>query len=137
MLRLKGSTDLSHIQIIKKAGGKLSESYLDEGFILDKKFGVNQPKRLENVKIMVANTAMDTDKIKIFGARVKVNIGFTGRYMAFAKSITGRQYGQACRVRKGRAGKDAPKGREDQVTWYQLLVSYSADCKDCKTNNYI
>ncbi|EEH16499.2 T-complex protein 1 subunit beta [Paracoccidioides brasiliensis Pb03] len=72
VLRLKGSTDLSHIQIIKKAGGKLSDSYLDEGFILDKKIGVNQPKRLENAKILVANTAMDTDKIKIFGARVKV-----------------------------------------------------------------
>lgn len=77
MLRLKGSTDLSHIQIIKKAGGKLSDSYLDEGFILDKKFGVNQPKRVENAKILVANTAMDTDKIKIFGARVKVNISST------------------------------------------------------------
>lgn len=72
VLRLKGSTDLSHIQIIKKAGGKLSDSYLDEGFILDKKIGVNQPKRLENAKILVANTAMDTDKVKIFGARVKV-----------------------------------------------------------------
>ncbi|KAI5290853.1 T-complex protein 1 subunit beta, partial [Ascosphaera aggregata] len=73
VLRLKGSTDLSHIQIIKKAGGKLSDSYLDEGFILDKKIGVNQPKRLTNAKILVANTAMDTDKIKIFGARVKVD----------------------------------------------------------------
>lgn len=72
VLRLKGSTDLSSIQVIKKAGGKLSDSYLDEGFILDKKIGVNQPKRLENAKILVANTAMDTDKIKIFGARVKV-----------------------------------------------------------------
>lgn len=72
VLRLKGSIDLSHIQIIKKAGGKLSDSYLDEGFILDKRIGVNQPKRLENAKILVANTAMDTDKIKIFGARVKV-----------------------------------------------------------------
>ncbi|KAG8525362.1 T-complex protein 1 subunit beta [Bacidia gigantensis] len=59
VLRLKGSTDLSHIQIIKKSGGKLSDSYLDEG--------------LENAKILVANTAMDTDKIKIFGARVKVD----------------------------------------------------------------
>ncbi|KAJ9630503.1 T-complex protein 1 subunit beta [Taxawa tesnikishii (nom. ined.)] len=73
VLRMKGSTDLSHIQIIKKAGGKLSDSYLDEGFILDKKIGVNQPKRLENAKILVANTAMDTDKVKIFGARVKVD----------------------------------------------------------------
>ena len=70
--RMKGSTDLTHIQIIKKAGGKLSESYLDSGFILDKKFGVNQPKRIENAKILVANTSMDTDKVKIFGARVKV-----------------------------------------------------------------
>ena len=72
VLRMRGSTDLSHIQIIKKAGGKLNDSYLDEGFILDKRIGVNQPKRLEKAKILVANTAMDTDKIKIFGARVKV-----------------------------------------------------------------
>jgi T-complex protein 1 subunit beta len=72
VLRLKGSSDLSHIQIIKKAGGKLNDSYLDEGFILDKKIGVNQPKRLEKAKILVANTAMDTDKVKIFGARVSV-----------------------------------------------------------------
>lgn len=58
VLRLKGSTDLSHIQIIKKAGGKLNDSYLDEGFILDKRIGVNQPKRLENARILVANTGM-------------------------------------------------------------------------------
>jgi T-complex protein 1 subunit beta len=73
VLRLDGSPDLSRIQIIKKAGGKLKDSYLDSGFILDKRFGVNQPKRITNAKILVANTAMDTDKIKIFGARVKVD----------------------------------------------------------------
>ena len=73
VLRLKTSSDLSHIQIIKKAGGKLSDSYLDEGFILDKKIGVNQPKRLEKAKILVANTSMDTDKVKIFGASLKVS----------------------------------------------------------------
>lgn len=73
VLRMRGSTDLTHIQIIKKAGGKLRDSYLDPGFILDKRFGVNQPRRIENAKIMVANTGMDTDKIKIFGARVKVD----------------------------------------------------------------
>ncbi|RPB24863.1 T-complex protein 1 subunit beta [Terfezia boudieri ATCC MYA-4762] len=72
VLRLKGSTNLNNIQIIKKAGGKLRDSYLDEGFILDKRIGTNHPKRLENAKILVANTAMDTDKVKIFGARVRV-----------------------------------------------------------------
>lgn len=73
VLRLKGSTDLDHIQIIKKQGGKLTDSYLDEGFILDKKIGVNCPHRMKGAKILIANTPMDTDKIKIFGARVKVD----------------------------------------------------------------
>ena len=56
VLRLKGSTNLNNIQIIKKAGGKLLDSYLDEGFILDKRIGLNQPKRLEKARILVANT---------------------------------------------------------------------------------
>ncbi|KAG9016998.1 T-complex protein 1 subunit beta [Tulasnella sp. JGI-2019a] len=73
VLRLQGSTDLEHIQIIKKVGGKLTDSYLDEGFILDKSISVQCPKRLEKAKILIANTSMDTDKIKIFGARVKVD----------------------------------------------------------------
>ncbi|KAJ5072065.1 t-complex protein 1 subunit beta [Anaeramoeba ignava] len=73
VLRLKGSTNLESIQILKKKGGSLKDSYIEEGFILDKKIGVGQPKRLENAKIMVANTPMDTDKIKIFGTTVKVD----------------------------------------------------------------
>ena len=73
VLRLKGSGNLEAIQIIKKTGGSLRDSYLDEGFILDKKIGVGQPKRIENARILVANTPMDTDKIKIYGARVKVD----------------------------------------------------------------
>lgn len=72
VLRLKGSTDLEHIQIIKKVGGKLTDSYLDEGelletwilqcnsscsgFILDKQIATNSPKRIENAKILIANT---------------------------------------------------------------------------------
>lgn len=73
VLRLKGSCNLDAIQIIKKLGGSLADSYLDEGFLLDKKVGVNQPKRIENAKILIANTPMDTDKIKVFGSRVKVD----------------------------------------------------------------
>ncbi|XP_030070367.1 T-complex protein 1 subunit beta [Microcaecilia unicolor] len=73
VLRLKGSGNLDAIHVIKKLGGSLTESYLDEGFLLDKKIGVNQPKRIENAKILIANTGMDTDKIKIFGSRVRVD----------------------------------------------------------------
>ncbi len=34
---------------------------------------MGQPKRIENANILVANTSMDTDKIKIYGARVRVD----------------------------------------------------------------
>merc|ERR1719432_585721 len=73
VLRLKGSGNLDAIQIIKIPGGRLDESFLDEeGFLLNKKPGVRQPKRVENAKILIANTPMDTDKIKVFGSRVRV-----------------------------------------------------------------
>jgi hypothetical protein len=42
------------------------------GFLMNKAPGVHQPKKVENAKILIANTPMDTDKIKIFGSRVKV-----------------------------------------------------------------
>ncbi len=34
---------------------------------------MNQPKRLEKARILIANTAMDTDKIKVFGSKVRVD----------------------------------------------------------------
>lgn len=71
--RLEGSGNLDHIQIIKLPGGSLRSSYLEEGFLLEKSIGVGQPKRLENCKILLANTSMDTDKIKIYGSRVQVD----------------------------------------------------------------
>lgn len=73
VMRLKGSNNLDHIQVLKKAGGQLRDSYLENGFLLDKQIGVGQPHRVENAKILIANTSMDTDKIKIYGSRVKVD----------------------------------------------------------------
>ncbi len=73
VLRLKGSGNLEHIQIIKKLGGSLKDSYLDEGFLLAKEISLGCPLTKTNAKVMVANTPMDYDKIKIFGTRVKVN----------------------------------------------------------------
>merc|ERR1712012_812563 len=73
VLRLKSSGNLEAIQITKVKGGTLNESFLDEGFLLNKKPGVRQPKRIENAKILIGNTPMDTDKIKVFGSRVKVD----------------------------------------------------------------
>ncbi|KAF7248434.1 hypothetical protein EG68_09843 [Paragonimus skrjabini miyazakii] len=73
VMRLKGSGNLDAIQIIQKLGGTMTDSYLDEGFLLDKRPGVNQPKRVENAKILIANTPMDADKIKVFGSKIQVD----------------------------------------------------------------
>ncbi len=42
------------------------------GFLLNKAPGSHQPKKVENARILIANTPMDTDKIKVFGSRVRV-----------------------------------------------------------------
>eukprot|EP01065_Artemidia_motanka_P035467 TRINITY_DN4337_c0_g1_i1.p1 TRINITY_DN4337_c0_g1~~TRINITY_DN4337_c0_g1_i1.p1 ORF type:complete len:560 (+),score=227.27 TRINITY_DN4337_c0_g1_i1:115-1794(+) len=69
----KTARNLELISIMKKLGGTLEESTLEDGFLLDKKIGIGQPHTLKDCKVLVANTPMDTDKIKIFGARVKVD----------------------------------------------------------------
>jgi T-complex protein 1 subunit beta len=64
---------LDLIQIIKKLGGSLKDSFLDEGFLLEKEISFGSNTRKENPKILIANTPMDFDKIKIFGSRVKTD----------------------------------------------------------------
>merc|ERR1712028_128082 len=73
VLRLGGKPNLDYIQVIKKPGASLKDSFLEEGFILEMRIGQGMPKVLENCKVCVANCQMDTDKIKIYGARVKVD----------------------------------------------------------------
>jgi len=56
VMRLRGSGNLEAIQILKKLGGAMTDSYLEEGFLLNKKVGLNQPKKMENCKVLIANT---------------------------------------------------------------------------------
>lgn len=98
VLRLKGSTNLNNIQIIKIPGGKLSDSFLDEGFILEKKFGINQPKHVEDVSILIANTSMDTDKVKIFGA--KFNVDSTSKLAELEKAEKAKMKSKVDKIKK-------------------------------------
>jgi T-complex protein 1 subunit beta len=73
VLRLRGSGNLDYIKLIKKAGGTLKDSFLADGFILEKQITTGCPKVKENPKVLIANTPMDHDKIKIFGSKVRVD----------------------------------------------------------------
>jgi T-complex protein 1 subunit beta len=71
VLRLKGSTNLSYIQVIKKLGGSIKESFLCDGLILEKEISIGCKRSLKNCRILASNTPMDYDKIKIYGTRVR------------------------------------------------------------------
>lgn len=73
VMRFKSTPDLDHIKIIKKPGASLKESFLVDGLILEKSISTGCPKVKKNATILVANTSMDYDKIKIYGSRVKVD----------------------------------------------------------------
>lgn len=71
--RLRDPSRIDAISILKVTGGALRESELVDGLILQTEFGVGQPSKVEHAKILIANTAMDTDKIKITGAKIETD----------------------------------------------------------------
>ena len=73
VLRLKGSGNMDYIKIIKKAGGTLGDSFIADGMILEKTIAVGCNRKVENPRVLIANTPMDHDKIKIMGSKVKVD----------------------------------------------------------------
>ena len=73
VLRLQGCSNLDYIHIITSAGGSIRDSFLSDGFILQKSISVGCPRKLTNCNIICANTPMDYDKIKIYGTKVKVD----------------------------------------------------------------
>lgn len=73
VLRLHGSANMDYIKLIKKAGGTLGDSFLADGMILEKTISTGCAKTATNPRVMVANTPLDHDKIKIMGSKVKVD----------------------------------------------------------------
>jgi len=64
---------MDYIKLIKKAGGTLGDSFLADGMILEKTISTGCKRFAVGPKVMVANTPLDHDKIKIMGSKVKVD----------------------------------------------------------------
>ena len=73
VLRLKGSGNIDFIKLIKKPGGTLGDSFIADGMILEKQIATGCDRSKANPRVLVANTPMDHDKIKIMGSKVKVD----------------------------------------------------------------
>ena len=71
--RLRDPSRIDAISILKIPGGALRESEIVDGLILKCGFGIGQKTRVEDAQILIANTPMDTDKIKINGAKIETD----------------------------------------------------------------
>jgi T-complex protein 1 subunit beta len=71
--RLKDPSRIDAISIVKVTGGALRDSELVDGLILKCKFGIGQPQKIEDAHILIGNTSMDADKIKINGAKIETD----------------------------------------------------------------
>ena len=73
VLKLKHPNHINLIHIIKKLGSSADKSFLEDGLLLEKSFSKSNVKAINNPKVLVVNTNLDTDKVKIFGAKVTAN----------------------------------------------------------------
>lgn len=71
--RLKGDMNLDLLNIQKVPGATMKDSYVAPGFLLEKELPASSPNEIVNAKILLADTPMDADKIKIFGAKVRTD----------------------------------------------------------------
>ncbi|ORD94633.1 TCPB [Enterospora canceri] len=70
---LTGDIDLNLINIVKLKGD-LSESIWVDGLVIDKEIHFADDRtELTNPRVLVANTALDFDKIKIFSSKIEVD----------------------------------------------------------------
>ena len=82
----KWSTDIDNIQIIKKEGKSLLDTEIIRGIILDKEVvHVGMPKRVENAKIALVNTALEVKKTEI---RAEIRIRDPTQMKAFLDKET-------------------------------------------------
>ena len=68
-ITLQGSGNLDYIQLIKKPGGSLSDSFLEEGFVLNKSFGIGQvppPPSLPAPCSVFKQRAIDSSSLSFF-----------------------------------------------------------------------
>jgi len=66
------ATDIEMVNFVKIAEGEVSSSYVEEGILLECDIGPGQKTEMDSPRVLVVNTAMDTDKVKIFGAKASV-----------------------------------------------------------------
>jgi len=76
-----GTVDIKHINVQKKVGGKVEDSSIIEGMVIDKERGhPGMPKNIKNAKILLLNAALEYKKTEV---SAKINISRPDQVQAF------------------------------------------------------
>jgi len=71
VMRLKGSGNLDYIKIIKKAGGTLGDSFIADGFILEKSISTGCDKFKKNCRVWLLTPLWITIKSKLWELKLR------------------------------------------------------------------
>ena len=76
-----GTVDIGHVNVQKKVGGKVEDTDLIEGMVIDKERAhPGMPKSVKNAKILLLNAALEFKKTEV---NAKINISTPGQVQAF------------------------------------------------------
>jgi thermosome len=76
-----GTVDMGHVNIQKKVGGKVEDTELIEGMVIDKERAhPGMPQRVKNAKVLILNAALEYKKTEV---NAKINITRPDQVQAF------------------------------------------------------
>jgi chaperonin GroEL (HSP60 family) len=76
-----GTVDIKHVNVQKKVGGKVEDTELIEGMVIDKeRANPGMPKIVKNAKILILNAALEYKKTEV---NAKINITRPDQVQAF------------------------------------------------------
>ena len=76
-----GTVDIAHVNVQKKAGGKVEDTEIIEGMVIDKERAhPGMPRVVRNAKVLLLNAALEYKKTEV---NAKINISLPGQVQAF------------------------------------------------------
>ncbi|MFA4826380.1 MAG: thermosome subunit alpha [Methanoregula sp.] len=76
-----GTVDIGHVNVLKKVGGKVEDSEIIEGMVIDKeRVNPEMPKEVKNAQVLLLNAALEYKKTEV---SAKINISRPGQVQAF------------------------------------------------------
>ncbi len=112
-----GTVDIGHVNVQKKVGGKVEDTAIIEGMVIDKERAhPGMPKIVKNAKVLLLNAALEYKKTEV---NAKINITNPGQVQAFLDEDEAMVHTMANKiVASGATAVFCQKGIDDTAQHY-------------------